>query len=78
MPRLISSVLHSERNRYTFFITSSIGFQLFLPFAGFSLPIFLIMLFPVYGAFRQYRLIEDIKAEVDNYFSEGFAKPTEG
>jgi hypothetical protein len=36
---------------------------------AYPLPIFLILSFPVYGAFRQYRLMEDIKAEIDDYFS---------
>jgi hypothetical protein len=38
-------------------------------FFAYRLPIFLIMIFPVYGAFRQYRLMEDIKVEIDNYFA---------
>jgi hypothetical protein len=52
----------------TFFISSSLFLLSF--FANFLLPIHLILIFPVYGAFRQYRLIEDIKAEIDNYFAE--------
>lgn len=47
-------------------------------FAGHPLPIFLVLIFPVYGAFRQYRLMEDIKAEIDDYFSERLATLTQG
>jgi hypothetical protein len=58
---------------FVFLITFFISSSLFLLswFANFPLPIHLILIFPVYGVFRQYRLIEDIKAEIDNYFAEG-------
>jgi hypothetical protein len=52
----------------TFLISCPLFFWSY--FTGYPLPIFLILIFPVYGAFRQYRLMEDIKAEIDDYFSE--------
>jgi hypothetical protein len=64
---------------FVFLITFFISYLLTLwtYFAGHLLPLFLVLIFPVYGAFRQYRLIEDIQAEIDDYFSEGLAKTTE-
>jgi hypothetical protein len=65
---------------FVFLITFSISYLLTVwsYFVGRPLPIFLVLIFPIYGAFRQYRLMEDIQAEIDNYFSEGLIKPTEG
>ncbi|WP_392535544.1 hypothetical protein [Nostoc sp. C117] len=66
--------------QFVFLTTFLISSSLFLwsYFAAYPLPIFLILIFPIYGAFRQYRLMEDIKTEIDDYFSERLAKPTKG
>jgi hypothetical protein len=41
---------------------------------GLLLPIHLILALPAFGAFRQYKLIEDIKAEIDDYFAAELKK----
>ncbi len=56
----------------TFLISSPLFF--WSNFAG----IFLILTFPAYGAFRQYRLMEDMKVEIDDYFAQRLAKPNTG
>jgi hypothetical protein len=43
----------------------------------YPIPFALIMTVPIYGVFRQYRLIEDVKAEIDDYFSERLATSSE-
>jgi hypothetical protein len=43
----------------------------------YPIPVALIMTVPIYGTFGQYRLIEDVKAEIDDYFSERLAKSSE-
>jgi len=62
--------------QFVLLATFLIGLPLFFwsNFAG----ILLILIFPAYGAFRQYRLMEDTKGEIDDYFAQRFAKPNAG
>jgi hypothetical protein len=51
-------------------LTFFIGNLIFFSYSTSSpLPILLVISFPMYGAFRQYRLMEAIKAEIDDYFA---------
>lgn len=55
---------------FSFFSTFSTGIDRLPSFWM----LFFIGIFPVSGAFRQYRLMERVKAEVDSYFSERFGE----